>query len=440
MVKKTFIEAEQQIIINVINGHHTNLRPEEMQGEGHRIILKHAQSLRDEGVAPDIIALHHRLKERNELSLVGGLEYLDDLKNNGTAVNNLDAYENIVRDENTRAGLIRHANAILKEAEHGVSTSDILVMAQTRPLKLSTHGFDRGTCTVQDESFNVLETLRNRRGSNKLIGLETPWRLLNKMTSGLRKKDLIVIAGRPGFGKTVLGAQIAEHAAWKDGPVFIGSLEMDRSSLVERMIVGRAKVDASKARDGYLNPSEFARIESAVEQLQDLYPIVINDTSRMTAQDLRMAISQANLKYNGLSIAVIDYLGLIAGNEYSNRQRYQEVGDITKIMKATAKDLDIPIVLISQLNRSCESRENKRPILADLRESGDIEQDADLIIMLYRDECYCPTCINPKETCMSDHVGEAELIVRKQRKGPIGAVLIHWHDKYTMFADRARDN
>jgi replicative DNA helicase len=278
----------------------------------------------------------------------------------------------------------------------------------------------------------VLDEIQVRRGSNKLTGVETPWKKVNEITRGLQRKDLIIIAGRPSMGKTALAAQIGTYTAQNEGPVFIGSLEMDRSSLVERMLVGAAKIDGDRIRAGYVTQGEYESLQEAAEKMQDYHPIVINDSARLTAQELRMSIAQAHLKYKGLSVAIIDYLGLIR-EDNTRQQRYQHVGEAARILRATAKDLDIPVVLVCQLNRDCEKRENKRPILADLRESGDIEQDSDVIIMLYRDEYYCQDCQDVGESCDKDHIGIAEVIIRKQRKGPTGTAVLGWEPSYTQF-------
>jgi replicative DNA helicase len=203
------------------------------------------------------------------------------------------------------------------------------------------------------------------------------------------------------------------------------------------MICGDARVEADRVRAGYVSQEEFEKLQVAVERMQDHSPIIINDSPRLSAQELRMSIAQANLKYNGLSVAIIDYLGLFR-DDGNGQQRYKEVGDAVKIMRATAKELDIPVVLVCQINRNCEQRENKRPILSDLRESGDIEQDSDVIFFLYRDEYYCNDCASATDSCEKDHIGVAELLCRKQRKGPVGTVPLSWEAKYTKFNNYER--
>lgn len=428
-----FYEAEQQVMANVVNGHATDLLPEDLSDDLHQEILSAALSLRDDGVVPDVITINHKMQETSGSQLSDMKDYLIELKNMYANVKRQEVYEGIVKDSALRRQVIQHARNILHEAEAGAVTEDLVVMSQNLPMELGA-GKNTESYLAHDLAFDVLENIRDRRGGNTVTGLATPWTKLNKLTSGLQDKDLIVIAGRPSMGKTVLGAQIAYHAALHEGPAFVGSLEMDRSSLVERMLVSEAVVDAEAVRSGYYSESDFTRLQSATERLQDMFPIIINDSSRLTAQDLRASITKAHLKYNGLSVAVIDYLGLIKG-DVLNKQRYLEIGDAAKLMRATAKDLGIPVVLICQLNRDCEKRDNKRPILADLRESGDIEQDSDVVIMLYRDEYYCGPCNSPSEDCDKDHQGIAEAIIRKQRKGAIGTAVLSWNATSTKFTN-----
>jgi replicative DNA helicase len=432
MAEGTFFEAEQQVMSNVVQGNETDLLPEDLSDEMHRGILEAAISLRDDGTVPDVITINHKMSGSQ---FPGVREYLDELKNLYANPKRQEIYEGIVKDRALRMKVIAHAKALLHEEEDGCKTDDLLVMAQTNSVSL---GAGRSATTVslaQDVAYDVLDEIQARRGSDKLTGVETPWKKLNALTSGLQGGDLIVVAGRPSMGKTAFAAQIAKFAA-HDGPVYIGSLEMDSSSLVERMLVGDARVEADRVRGGFLSQTEYEKLQTACERLQDHYPIIINDSPRLSAQELRMSISQMNLKHNGLEIAVVDYLGLLK-DDGTGQQRYKEVGDAVKVLRATAKELGIPIILVCQLNRSCEARENKRPILSDLRESGDIEQDTDVIFFVYRDEYYCNDCANSELVCDKGHAGEAEIICRKQRKGPTGTVRLTWEASYTNFANRS---
>jgi replicative DNA helicase len=437
MTDSAFFEAEQQVMSSIINGNETDLLPGDLSDDRHQEMLRAAIALRDDGTVPDVITINHKMIETSGSQLSDMRDYLTELKNLYANPKRQEVYEGIVKDRALRRKVIAHANALLNEEADGVMTDDLLVMAQTKPLALGAGRAATNVNLAQDIAYDVLDEIQARRGRDKLTGLPTPWKKLNTLTSGLQKKDLIIIAGRPSMGKTAIAAQIAQYAAAQEGPVFIGSLEMDRSSMVERMLCGDARVEADRVRSGFLDQGEYEKLQTAAERMQDHYPIVINDSPRLSAQELRMSIAQANLKYNGLSVAVVDYLGLLK-DDGSGQQRYKEVGDAVKIMRATAKELNIPVILVCQLNRDCEKRENKRPVLSDLRESGDIEQDSDVIFFLYRDEYYCNACNSVKEVCERDHVGEAELICRKQRKGPTGTVPLSWEARYTKFSNLER--
>jgi replicative DNA helicase len=400
-------------------------------------MLKAAIALREDGTVPDVITINHKMIQLSGSQLSDMRDYLTELKNMYANPKRQEVYEGIVKDRALRMKVIAHARALLNEEADGIRTDDLLVMAQTKPMTLGAGRATSNVSLAQDVAYDVLEDIQARRGRDKLTGLATPWKLLNDMTSGLQKKDLIIIAGRPSMGKTALAAQIAKHAAVNEGPAYVASLEMDRSSMVERMLCGDARVEADRVRAGFVSQEEFEKLQVAVERMQDNYPIIINDSPRLSAQELRMSIAQANLKYNGLSVAIIDYLGLFK-DDGNGQQRYKEVGDAVKIMRATAKELDIPVVLVCQINRKCEERENKRPILSDLRESGDIEQDSDVIFFLYRDEYYCNDCASVTDHCEKNHIGTAELLCRKQRKGPVGTVPLTWEAKYTKFSNFER--
>ena len=432
MTEGKFFEAEQQIMSSVVRGNDTDILPDDLHDDLHQEILRTAITLRDEGIVPDTITINHKMQEISGSQLSDMKDYLIELRDMYTNPKRHEVYEGIIKDQSLRRKVLAHARALIHEEEGGCKTDDLLVMAQTKPLELGAGRAASNVNLAQDVAYDVLEEIQARRGSDKLTGVATPFKKMNEMTSGLQGGDLIIIAGRPSMGKTALAAQIGAYVAQKDGPVFIGSLEMDKSSLVERHLVGDARVDGEKVRAGYVSQGDYEKIQTSVERLQDYHPIIINDSPRLSAQELRMSIAQANLKYHGLKLAVIDYLGLLK-DDGTGQQRYKEVGDAVKILRATAKELDIPVILVCQLNRDCEKRENKRPVLSDLRESGDIEQDSDVIMFLYRDEYYCSDCASFMDECGKNHAGIAEVLLRKQRKGPTGAIPLTWTAQHTRF-------
>lgn len=426
-----FLQAEQQVIINVIHGHDSSLISSDLQSLAHQVIFETASELRMQNITPDLVTMNHRLTEDGRLEDAGGISYLSDLYASGLPTKDLEPYEEIVREESSKANVLAFARSLIDDAEHGAPAADLLVRAQTEPLRMVTNTKTDNTIEVQDAVYEVLDEIDARRRGVLTRGVSTPWNYINDKTNGLQPGDLITVAGRPSMGKTAFGGQVATHVARKHGPVFIGSLEMDSSSLIERMLSGEARVDSNAIRAGRLNDRQFERLQTAAETFQDDHPILVNDTPRLSATELRIEMAKQHAKHGGLKLAVIDYLGLLKEDK-SGQQRYKEVGDSVKILRATARELQIPVVLLCQLNRSCEYREDKRPTLADLRESGDIEQDSDVVIMLYRDEYYCNDC-NAGRACEKDHQGTAEALIRKQRKGPTGSVSLVWLHSYTRF-------
>jgi replicative DNA helicase len=238
------------------------------------------------------------------------------------------------------------------------------------------------------------------------------------------------------MGKSAIAQQIAQYVAEKEGPVAFFSLEMDADSLTERSFASCARIPSQRIRSGHLDDSDWPRLVRTAGELSGL-PILTNDTPSVTAQQIRFLARQAKARMSGLALVVIDYLQLIRSDR-REKQRYLEVGEITRTLKCLARELDAPILLLSQLNRSCESREDKRPLLSDLRESGDIEQDSDVVLFIYRDEYYCHLCSQGrKPDCKRGHANIAEILVRKHRKGPTGTAVLVWQEQFTRFEDRA---
>jgi len=426
----SIVEAEQQLIVNVLNGKDINVRPQDLAGEAHRIILEAAKSLRNEGVTPDLITINNRLQEAGNIDKAGGQEYLTRLAESRPAVN-IEPSEEIVRRAALRKRVVNHAEHIIQEAEKGASAEDLLVKAQKESLSLDV-GSNRGEIKfVHDRVFDVLDEIEATKRSGAMTGVETPFYKLNDYTQGLQPSDLITVAGRPSMGKTAFATQLAVHCIQRTGPVFVGSLEMDDSSLIKRMLSSEARVDGNLLRSGRYNERQYERIQNAAERFMDYNPLMVVDEPRLSAVDLRILMLQAHATHP-LSLAIVDYLGLMKDD--GNVSRHREVGENARIMRSVARELKIPVILVCQLNRSCEFRENKRPLLSDLRESGEIEQDSDIVLFLYRDEYYCPHCgsDNPQPECMS-HTGVAEVLLRKQRKGATGSFPLTWSKEYTRF-------
>jgi replicative DNA helicase len=390
-----------------------------------------AQELQLGGITPDIVTMNHKLTKDGRMEEAGGLSYLTDLYADPVP-KEIEAYEDIVREESIKVKVISLARSILDDAEAGASATDLLVRAQTEPLSIMSKQMDT-ISTAEEVGYKILEEIAAKKRGELTTGIPTPLTFLNETLQGLQPSDLIIIAGRPAMGKTALGGQLATYTAKHTGPVFIGSLEMDESSLVQRMLSAEAKVDSLEIRKGTeLLAEDMEALQGAVDTLGDWHPIFISDQPRQSASELRAAIAKQYAK-TGLSLAVIDYLGLLK-EDRPGQSRYKEVGDSVKILRATARELKIPVVLLCQLNRGVEFRTDKRPLLSDLKESGEIEQDSDVVIMLYREEYYCEEC-NSKGFCDKNHEDVAEILIRKQRKGPIDNDEVVWEPKFTTFRD-----
>jgi replicative DNA helicase len=424
-----FLHAEQQVIINLIHGREVTITPEDLQSEKHRVILREARKLQDEGILPDLIGLHQRLKDKNLVEAAGGISYLTNLYSEGMPTSNLDPYERLVKEASVRKQVLDICKGIIYDAEEGRETDELLVRLQTQPGDI-TFKTRAENVLLQDVVVETVEHFINQAHTDSGVdGVPSGFKDLDEMTYGFQPNDLIVIAGRPSMGKTALATQICMNVARYSGPSFIASIEMDRSSLIERIISEISNVPAHNIRSRKFTKEQAELMREAALQLNDYHPVIINDTPRMSALECRMHMSQANAKY-GLKLAMVDYLGLLKPD--ISKQRYLEIAESTRIMRATARELHIPVLLLSQLNRQVEQRDPKIPVLSDLRESGDIEQDSDVVLMLYRAEYYCENCLSGS-ICEEDHEGKANVFVRKQRKGRVGTITLTWDAEHTRF-------
>lgn len=425
------IEAEQALACAVINGIDTVVPPGDFSSDAHRTILSAAVRLRNEGIKPDLVTINNRLEKEGNVDQAGGQDYLAKLSS-ATPPRNIQPIEEIVMAAALRKRIVAFGQSVVVAAESGIETEELLIKVQREPLSLDSDSNRAEIFYAHEVAFDVLDMIKDRRQGDHMVGVPTPFYALNEMTSGLRGGDLITLAGRPGMGKTALASQLATHCSQRHGAVFVGSLEMDKSSLVTRLISSEARVDSFNMDRGKVTSQEEERLQTVVARMQDYHAICGTDKPRLSAVDLRILMMQAHAK-DDVKLGVIDYLGLM--KDSGKTSRYLTVGENARIMRATARELDIPVILVAQLNRDCEKRDDKRPLLSDLRESGDIEQDSDVVLFLYRDSYYCNKCISgqPDEDCMFNHAGLAELLVRKQRKGPTGNVTLTWNPAYTRF-------
>jgi len=403
--------------------------------EANRKIFIAMKEMAQKGEAIDYLTLEDRLKSRNEIDQVGGASYLASLTDAVPSLGNVAHYAKIVRDKAVARRLISAATEILQAGiEDSDEVSDYLDRAEQLIFNVSQQRRLAGVVPLKDlvrESFDTIDRLYQEKG--QFTGVPSGYRDLDDITSGFQKADLIIIAGRPSMGKTSLAMNIAQYAAHRaETPTLFFSLEMSRQSLTMRMLSTEARVDFKQVRTGHLTDSDWGRLARAAGLLSEA-ELYIDDTPgirvmemRAKARRLQADLAKQNKK---LGMIMVDYLQLgTVGGRVESRER--EISEISRSLKALAKELELPVVALSQLSRKPESRESKRPQMSDLRESGAIEQDADVIIFIYRDEVYNEG---------TPDRGIAELIIGKQRNGPIGTIKLKFFPEYTRFENLARD-
>ncbi|MFI0471782.1 replicative DNA helicase [Halomonas sp. HMF6819] len=401
----------------------------------HRLVFNVMIHLAESGQPLDVITLSEALEARDQLDSVGGLGFLAELARNTPSASNIRAYADIVRERATLRKLIRAANQIAdgafspqgRPADELLNEAERLVfqIAEERPKT----GGPIGMSELLTKAVDRIDELFNMKG--EMTGLSSGFRDLDEMTSGWQPSDLVIIAGRPSMGKTTFAMNLVEHAVISsDKPVMVFSMEMPAESLMLRMLSSLGRIDQTRVRSGQLEDEDWPRLTSAVNLLKDKQ-LFIDDTAALSPNEMRSRIRRVVREHGNMALIMIDYLQLMQIPGFSEN-RTGEISEISRSLKGLAKEFGCPVVALSQLNRSLEQRPNKRPVMSDLRESGAIEQDADVIAFVYRDEVYNPD--NP------DNQGLAELIIGKQRNGPIGTVHMAFIGKYTRFEDLAPDS
>jgi len=410
-------------VVVVLRGGEDFARP------AHRVIYDAVVELYDKVGAVDVVQLHQRLLDRGILEEVGGLDYLVQLAESVPSAANAVHYAELVREKAILRELIEAAGEILEDAHHGrEGATSTLESAEQRIFQIAQRR-DRVALTdlkqILEETMKRLEENEGRT----ITGVATGFVELDEMTSGLQPGEMIILAARPSMGKTALALNLAENIAMDGKPVAIFSLEMSRQQLVQRLLCSRGQIDGQRFRRNLLRQDDYQRLMAACHDLSSA-PIMIDDTPGLTLLQLRSKARRMKEK-SGLEAIVIDYLQLMsAGGRVESRQL--EVSEISRGIKAMARELEVPVVCLSQLNRAAEQREGHRPRMSDLRESGSIEQDADVVSMLHREEYYHRA--DPEwEEQNPDKVGVAELILAKQRNGPTGVVELSWDAGSTKF-------
>jgi replicative DNA helicase len=394
----------------------------------HRLIFRSVVSLAEKSQPFDVITLSEELESHNTLSDAGGLAYLGSLAKDTPSAANIRAYADIVREHSVLRQLIRVGTEIADSGfnTEGNSSTDLLDTAERKVFEIAEQGARGGggfepIKSLLTKAVDRIETLFEK--DDPITGLSTGFTDLDKMTSGLQPADLVIIAGRPSMGKTALSMNIAENIAINSGkPVAVFSMEMPGESLAMRMMSSLGRIDQHRVRTGSLEDDEWPRLTSAVSILAEAR-MHIDDTPALSPTEVRARARRLMREEGELGLIMVDYLQLMQVSG-SAENRTNEISIISRSLKALAKELNVPVVALSQLNRSLEQRTNKRPIMSDLRESGAIEQDADLVLFIYRDEVY-----NEE----SPDKGMAEIIIGKQRNGPIGTLKLTFLGQYTKF-------
>jgi replicative DNA helicase len=432
------IDAERSILGAILLDNHAyneaaeHLRAEDFSLDAHRRIYARMIDLAESSRPIDMITLVNELTRLKELPAVGDVAYVSALLDGVPDRPSIEHYVKIVRDKALLRGLIHASNAaIARAAEQSEPAEDILNEAEAAIFQLSEKRIGRGFQGIPDivrDSFGTVDALLQR--GQRITGLATHYPDLDEMTSGLQKSDLIILAARPSMGKTAFAMNIAENAAIEDKQVVgIFSLEMSREALLLRLLCSRARVDSHKMRTGSLWRDDMQKVVRAMEELASS-PIYIDDTPGISLSEMRAKARRLQQSTGALGLLVVDYLQLMSGGGKRYENRTQEVSAISRGLKALAKELRVPVVALSQLSRAPESRGgDHRPQLADLRESGSIEQDADLVMFIFREEVYRPD--DP------DLQGRAEIIIGKQRNGPTGRIHMAFLKNSTRFESLA---
>ncbi len=425
-------EAEQSVLGSALSSQSAVgtaceiLKPDDFYFEQNRTVFSVVLELFNENTPIDVVTVSDRLNQHDNLDLIGGVQYLSSLILSVPTTGNIEYYAKIIKDKATLRRLIFSSQSILNMAyDEEDLTERILDTAEQRILDVSSGTVTNDIVHISDIMMTAYDDMvKNSLTKGTVTGIPTGFTYMDNITGGLHGGELIIVAGRPGMGKSSFAVNIAEHAAIKENiPVAIFNLEMSKSMIVNRIICSQAMVDSQNIRKGDFQPEDWQQICSVIDKLSAA-PVYIDDSSAITVSEIRAKCRRLKQTKN-LGLVVIDYLQLMqSGGRSDNRQ--QEISDISRSLKILAKELDIPVIALSQLSRSSESRSDKRPMLSDLRESGAIEQDADLVVFLYRDEYY------NKE---SNEKNIAEINIAKQRSGSTGTFKLGWQGRYTKFVN-----
>ena len=431
------IEAEQSVIGSMLLGREAVMSASEIligddfYQQQYGIIFESMVELFNEGKPVDVITLQNKLKEKDVPPEISSMEFVRDLITTVPTSANVKYYANIVKEKATLRRLIRINEEIANECYLGKEKTEyILADTEKKMFDLLLQQNSGEYVPIRQVALNALDTIeRASKTSGSVTGIPTGFIDLDYQTAGLQPSDLILIAARPSMGKTAFVLNIAQHVAFKvKKAVAVFSLEMSKEQLVNRLFALESRVDAQKLRTGNLNDDEWSRLIEGAGVVGES-KLIIDDTPGISISEMRSKCRKYKIDHD-IGIVIIDYLQLMSGSGKSE-SRQNEISEISRSLKALARELNVPVVALSQLSRAVEQRPDHRPMLSDLRESGAIEQDADVVMFIYRDDYY------NKDT---EEKGIAEIIVAKQRNGPIGTVKLVWLPNYTKFANMKKDN
>jgi replicative DNA helicase len=432
------IEAEESILSAVLIDNHTLLdvleilKPEDFYRSAHQKIFSAISDLFSKNEPVDLITLNNILKEKGHLEEVGGATYLAKLMDTAPLAVNAQHYAKIVHNKASLRRLIENANSIAKRCyeDHG-DVDDVIDFAEKSIFEISGNKNKQSFYPLSQLILTNIDALEERQGNKTLVtGVPSGFSRLDNMTSGLQNSELIILAARPSMGKTALALNIARNAAVDANiPVAIFSIEMSREQLSMRLLCSEARTDSARLRSGFFSREDWVNLTNAAEILSEA-PIYIDDSPDISAMAIRTKARRLKMD-KGIGLVIIDYLQLMKTSAAAER-RDLEISEISRSLKALAKELSVPVLALSQLNRKLEERHDKRPQLSDLRESGALEQDADVVAFIYRDEVYNRDENNPNK-------GIAEILLKKQRNGPTGDIKLTFLSSYTRFENLADD-
>ncbi len=427
------LEAERSILGAVLLDDNAsiavfeNLRSQDFYLESHRRIFEKMIQLMNSSRPIDLVTLKEELQRSNELESVGGAAYLAGLTDGLPRVMNIEYYAQIVREKSTLRRLIQISNETMARSyQDEEPAEEILQQVERAVFDIANEQFRTGFTSIVpivSDVFKEIEELSNRKVP--VTGLETGFADLDRLLAGLHRSDLVIVAARPGLGKTSFCLNIAEHVAIRQHKsVGIFSLEMSKEQLVKRLLCSEARIDAHRINTGFLSKEDWNNLSRASGDLSET-KIFIDDSANVTVSELRSKSRRLSME-QGLDLIIVDYLQLMSGSGPRYENRTQEISQISRGLKGIAKELDLPVIAVSQLSRAIESRtgEHRKPQLSDLRESGSIEQDADVVMFIYREEAVHPT---------EENSGLADLIIGKQRNGPTGSIRLAFSKQFTRF-------